>query len=111
MLTHIVNPHHFYFKYVNDCINSEYSKFDYEMQLYGNQLHTEKSFEKGYSPTENELVIFFNAIFNKWIRGRVISVDQEITLWCIDNGYVFCKLKTKRIKVMIYFLEYWINLQ
>lgn len=89
VLTHVVNPHQFYFKYINECVNSKWSKFDYEIQVYGNELHAEKTYEKGYTPAENELVIFFNVIFNKWIRGRSLTIGDEITLWCIDNGYVF----------------------
>lgn len=86
VITHVVNPHQFYFKYTDDCINNEYSKFDYEIQLYGNALKAKKTHEKGYLAAHNELVIFFHTIFNKWIRGRVICVAQETILWCIDNG-------------------------
>lgn len=86
LITHVVNPHQFYFKYTKDSVNSEFSKFDFEIQLYGNELFSLKKYENGYLPEENELVIFFHLIFNKWIRGRVVSIDEEITLWCIDSG-------------------------
>lgn len=85
-ITHVVNPHQFYFKYSNDSVNSEFSKFDFEVQRYGNDLHRQNTYDNGYIPTENELVIFFHVIFNKWIRGRVVHIGHEITLWCIDNG-------------------------
>lgn len=86
IITHVVNPNQFYFKYLHDSVNSEYAKFDFDIQLYANNLQSKQSFENGYSPTENEIVIFCNVILNKWIRGRVIAIDEEITLWCIDNG-------------------------
>lgn len=90
IVTHCVDPHHFYFKYLNDCVNSEYSKFDYEVQRYGNELHAQNIQDigyMGYRPNKNEIVIFFDLIFNKWLRGRVINNDNDkITLWCIDNG-------------------------
>lgn len=89
LITHVVGPHQFYFKYPNDCVNGEFSKFDYDIQRYGNDLYSQKTYVNGYSPAENELVIFFNIIFNKWIRGRVVSIDQEINVWCIDSGYGF----------------------
>ncbi len=87
-ITHVVNPHQFYFKCATDIANSEFSKFDFEIQLYGNELFAQKkdTDEHGYLPVENELVIFYNIIYNKWIRGRVVSLGQEITFWCIDNG-------------------------
>lgn len=84
-ITHVVNPHQFYFKY-NNCIRSAFTQFDAELQLYGYELFDRKAYENGYTPTENELVLFYNVIFNKWIRGRVVSVGREILLWCIDNG-------------------------
>lgn len=90
IVTHCVDPNHFYFKYLDDCVNSEYSNFDYEIQCYGNELHVRKILEigyMGYSPDKNEIIIFFDLTFNKWLRGRVINDDHdEITLWCIDNG-------------------------
>ncbi|KAG4067073.1 hypothetical protein HA402_000064 [Bradysia odoriphaga] len=86
LITHIVNPHQFYYKYTDHIANGAFTKFDFEIQLYGNELYAQKTHEQGYVPAENELVIFFNVIFNKWIRGRVISIGQEITFWCIDNG-------------------------
>ncbi|XP_037033330.1 uncharacterized protein LOC119072251 [Bradysia coprophila] len=86
LITHIVNPHQFYYKYTDQIVNGAFSKFDFEIQLYGNELYAQKTHEHGYVPAESELVIFFNVIFNKWIRGRVISIGQEITFWCIDNG-------------------------
>lgn len=86
LITHAVNPHQFYFKYFNDSVNSEFSKFDFEIQLYGDELYALKKYEDGYAPAVNELVIFFHLISNKWIRGRVISIDQEIILWCLDWG-------------------------
>lgn len=87
IITHVVDPHQFYFKYTNDSVNSEYSKFDFSIQQYGNELHTQSTYEHGYTPTENEVVIFFHVIFNKWIRGQVVNIiDNDITLWCFDNG-------------------------
>lgn len=85
-VTHVVNPHQFYFKYLDECINSEYIKFDIEIQAYALQLREGTNYEQGYSPSLDEIVIFFHLVFNKWIRGRVISIDEEITLWCEDNG-------------------------
>lgn len=91
IITHCVDPNRFYYKYVNDCVNCDYSKFDYEIQSYGNTLHAQK-IEKseqsaGYIPKKNEIIIFFDLMFNKWLRGRVINSDgDEINLWCIDNG-------------------------
>lgn len=86
LITHIVNPHQFYYKHIDRIANGTFSKFDFEIQLYGNELHAQNTHGKGYVPVENELVIFFNVIFNKWIRGRVIGVGPEMTFWCIDNG-------------------------
>lgn len=86
LITHVVSPHQFYFKYTNDIVNSEFSNLDNEIQLYGNKLHLQNEYENGYLPAENELVIFFHVIFNKWVRGRVVSIGREITLWCIDSG-------------------------
>lgn len=90
LITHIVDPHQFYFKYINDSVRSEYSEFDYKIQVYGNGLHAERKYENGYEPAENELVIFFNVTYNKWIRGRVVgATGRELTLWCIDSGWVW----------------------
>ncbi|XP_037042424.1 uncharacterized protein LOC119078822 isoform X2 [Bradysia coprophila] len=84
-ITHCVDPHHFYFKYVDDCVNNEYSKFDYALQCYGNDLHDRQL--TTYHPDKNELITFFDVISNKWLRGRVTNVNGDnITLWCIDNG-------------------------
>lgn len=91
IITHCVDPNRFYFKYVNDCVDCNYSKFDYEIQSYGNKLHGQK-IEKSehtdfYIPNKNEMIIFFDVILNKWLRGRVINSDgDEVNLWCIDNG-------------------------
>lgn len=86
IVTYCVDPHKFYFKYVNDCVNDEYSKFDYTIQCYGNGLYARKLWSD-YTPHKNEIIIFFDLILNKWLRGSVINVDDyEITLWCIDNG-------------------------
>lgn len=96
LITHIINPHQFYYKYADPIPDSALAKFDFEIQLYGNELYAQRANENdGYVPVENELVIFYNVTLNKWIRGRVISVGREITFWCIDNGWDSKKLKLK----------------
>ncbi|KAJ6646586.1 hypothetical protein Bhyg_01799 [Pseudolycoriella hygida] len=84
-ITHCISPHQFYFKYTNN-VDPEFTKFDFEIQQYGNNLFHQKIYENGYLPSEKELVIFFHTIFNKWFRGEVMSIGPKITLWCVDNG-------------------------
>lgn len=88
IVTYCVDPLQFYFKYVDNCVNSEYSDFDAMLQLYGNGMHARACLP--YVPRKRETIIFFDVMFSKWIRGCVLSeVDDdvdEIVLWCIDNG-------------------------
>lgn len=85
VITHCVDPHNFFFKYVDNCVNEEYSKFDCALQSYGNDLYKRQL--SAHKPDQNELIIFFDVISNKWLRGRVMRANNdEITLWCIDIG-------------------------
>lgn len=97
VLTHVVNPHQFYFKYLDECINSEFTKFDIKLQEYALELHADARYEEGHSPIESELVLFYHIIFNKWIRARVICIDEQYTLWCVDNGYVYMVFTKKHM--------------
>lgn len=85
IITHCIDPHNFYFKYADECVNIEYSNFDCLLQSYGNSLFDRQL--SAHNADKNDLIIFFDVISNKWMRGRVINKnDNGITLWCIDNG-------------------------
>lgn len=97
-ITHIDNPHLFWFKYKN-VVNNEFNKFEEILQTYSHERCENPSFmQRRRGIHVNDIVSTFHS--GKWIRCKVNSIDKSICLlWSIDYGFLLSLPKTFLILV------------
>lgn len=89
-LTHYVNPHEFWFKYVDDKNQSAENEIQKRIERLSKNFSQN---DYNYTPSIGEIVIvrFSCGAVNKFIRARVdwelkYHTGSEFILWAIDEG-------------------------
>lgn len=91
-ITYYVNPHHFYFKYVDDARGEEkLATLNANIEKYVSR-HIENRYSNPYTAKIGEIVLchYISDCVSKWIRARVdtkLMYGKEVfILWAIDYG-------------------------
>lgn len=88
-ITHFFNPNHFLFK-VSSRKNSKLFELENRINVLANKWRQENN--KNLQPQIGDIVAYYIAEWNKWVRVRVCSIrcaNMEIPsylLWSIDHG-------------------------
>lgn len=88
IITHIENPHRFWFRYAED-FGPEVSviPLEDEIEKYAVDFLAKNKHET-YLPDDNCVVAVKYSGWNKWIRAKFIEAeDSTIRMWSIDHGY------------------------
>lgn len=89
-ITHFFNPHHFWFKYVdeNESNQVELCELDAKIHQYATKCRPSKKL----SWRIGDIIAAYNVTWNKWVRGKVENVIEvengtpRYLLWAIDYG-------------------------
>lgn len=89
-ITHVVNPHLFWFKYMNQP-GTELAEFERKLEKYviENLNKNRASESDGKYRQEAFVAVYLNSM-KKWVRAEIDAVDkstEKISVWAIDYGF------------------------
>lgn len=98
-ITHFINPHLFWFKYVDNSSKNHQKNVERELSKFA-----QKSYNDVRTPAlqMNEKVAVYLVSKNKWIRAVIDEYDSSndfVVLWAIDYGFPF-KSSTKFVTAL-----------
>lgn len=88
-ITHFVNPHHFWFKFIDD---NQDDLNDLDARIHAHATHLRKRNQKNMNWNIGDVIAAYHFPWNKWVRCKVenkievLEGTPKYYLWAIDYG-------------------------